>query len=464
MSSAQSSPATAGTASGSRRAQPRPLSTWQKVTFVLGNLGWSLGSYGVQNLLNYFYVPNTVDGEPMFPLFIRTGAVLLGLTIVGLVSFGGRLFDAVTDPLIAGISDRTRNAFGKRRLFMAVSGVPLAMSSVVVFLPPRSTGGPANMIWLAVSLLAFYLFFTMYMVTISAWVSELGHDSRARLDLATLSSVGWALGFGIGNAAYFLQGTFENAGAAPTAAFQYAMGIFAILSLVCLYLPVVFIQENQHVTVTTSTAGSFQAVADTLKDRNFVVFLGSQLCYWIALTFIQVGIAYIAVTLLDLDKSFASLAMTVLFAASFLFYVPVNVAARKLGKKKVLVAAYIGLSLVYLFTMFAGRYSMSGAAQGLIIAVAAALPIAVFTIIPFAMIADLADARGRATGNYQTGMYYAVRGLVMKGGIAVSNLLFPTLVLWGGTRVTEFGVRATAVAALVACVIGALVIWRWYHE
>lgn len=452
------------TAVAAPAARTIPLSRWQKVTFVLGNLGWSLGSYGVQNLLNYFYVPNTVDGTTMFPLYVRTGAVLLGLTIVGLVSFGGRLFDAITDPLIAGLSDRTKSPFGKRRLFMAISGLPLAAFSVLVFVPLTPSHSGANIGWLAAALVVFYLFFTMYMVTISAWVSELGQDSNARLDLATLSSVGWALGFGIGNAAYFLQGLFENGGAEPTRAFQLALSVFAILALVCLYLPVVFIPENRHAKSTTSQSGSFAAIADTLKDRNFVVFLVSQLCYWIALTFIQVGIAYIAVTLLGLDKSFASLAMTVLFAASFLFYVPVNVVARRIGKKKVLAFAFLGLSLVYLFTMFAGRYPIGGRTQGLIISIAAALPVAIFTIIPFAMIADMADSRGAKTGNYQAGMYYAVRGLVMKGGIAVANLLFPTLVLWGGTEVTALGVRATAVAALVACLIGGVVIMRWYRE
>jgi len=441
-----------------------PLSTWQKMTFVLGNLGWSLGSYGVQNLLNYFYIPNSVGATTMFPLFIRTASVVLGLTIVGLVSFGGRLFDAVTDPVIAGMSDRTENRIGKRRTFMAISGLPLAGFAVLVFVPITRSHSPANVIWLSITLVFFYLFFTMYMVTISAWVSELGQDSSARLDLATLSSVGWAIGFGLGNASYFLQGVFEDAGMAPTGAFQLTMGLFAAVSVVSLYLPVVFIPENRHARRARSTSRSFSAIASALRDRNFVAFLVAQLCYWIALTFIQVGIAYIAVTLLGLDKAFASLAMTVLFAVSFIFYVPVNVVARRIGKKKVLAFAYLALCLVYVFTTFSGLYPIGGAAQGLIIAVAAALPVAIFTIIPFAMIADMAELHGRATGDHQAGMYYAVRGLVMKGGIALSNLLFPTIVLWGGTEVSAFGVRATAVAALIASLIGAIVIIRWYRE
>ena len=33
---------------------PEKLPTWKLVIFALGQLGWSLASYGVSNLLNYF--------------------------------------------------------------------------------------------------------------------------------------------------------------------------------------------------------------------------------------------------------------------------------------------------------------------------------------------------------------------------------------------------------------------------
>jgi len=137
----------------------RPLSAWQKAAFVFGNLGWSLASYGVSNLLNYFYVPNLVDGTPMFPRFIRTGSVVLGLTIVGLVAFGGRLFDAITDPMIAGMSDRSGHRLGKRRVYMAVSAVPLGLFSLLVFVPLSPVQIGANVVWLGATLLLFYLFF-----------------------------------------------------------------------------------------------------------------------------------------------------------------------------------------------------------------------------------------------------------------------------------------------------------------
>ena len=75
------------------------------ILYALGQFGWSLGGYGVGNLLIYFYMPPE-QGQPMFPSFLHQGAVLGVFTLIGILSAGGRLLDAFVDPLIANWSDR----------------------------------------------------------------------------------------------------------------------------------------------------------------------------------------------------------------------------------------------------------------------------------------------------------------------------------------------------------------------
>ncbi|MBN2875436.1 MAG: MFS transporter, partial [Spirochaetales bacterium] len=98
------------------------LPLWRKWMYALGQFGWSLASFAVGSKLVYFYLPPPgiefgpfIVQENVVPL-IRSGtSVLFGLTVIGLVFALGRLFDAITDPLIAGLSDRSRSKFGKRR-------------------------------------------------------------------------------------------------------------------------------------------------------------------------------------------------------------------------------------------------------------------------------------------------------------------------------------------------------------
>ena len=62
--------------------------------YAMGQLGWSLASYGISSLLPYFYMPPETSGQSsIFPTFIPQTAIF-GITLLGLISGGGRLFDA----------------------------------------------------------------------------------------------------------------------------------------------------------------------------------------------------------------------------------------------------------------------------------------------------------------------------------------------------------------------------------
>ncbi|HTO22172.1 MAG TPA: MFS transporter, partial [Spirochaetia bacterium] len=59
------------------RGHAEKLPTWKLVLFALGQLGWSLASYGVSNLVMYFYMPPEGAGvQRIFPPFIFEGALL----------------------------------------------------------------------------------------------------------------------------------------------------------------------------------------------------------------------------------------------------------------------------------------------------------------------------------------------------------------------------------------------------
>lgn len=444
-------------------SNPESLPGYKKILFAAGNFGWSLGTYGVANLVTYFYLPNIVNGTSMFPAFIYRGAVFLGLTILGLIIASGRLFDAITDPLVAGWSDRSKARLGKRRFFMAIGGLPLALLSVLVFTPPFQNAGTGNAIYIAVMLFLYYLAFTVYVAPYSALISELGHSPNERLDLSTYNSVAWALGFTLGNTVYPLQGIFEQNGFSSQQAFQLVMALFALLSLIALYLPVIFIDERRYSKSHSSSEGSLRAMLSSLQNVDFRTFLFSELSYWFALTFIQTGISYYVISLLGLDKSFATVIMTVLFLVSFLFYLPINLFAKRFGKKATEMVGFAAFALVYIMVLFLGKLPLPPMLQGYIIAIMGALPMAIFGIIPVAIIADVAEADGRKTGNYKAGIFYAMRGLFMKIGASTAGLLFPSIIILGSGQVNAFGIRLTGAVALAFCALGFLLIVR-YNE
>ena len=176
------------------RRGPEKLPFPKLIIFALGQLGWSLASYGVGNLVNYFYLPPDTAVSVVFPPFIYQGAIAGMLTVIGAITFVGRAFDSVTNPLIASWSDRSTARLGRRRLFMLVSAVPFSLFSVLVFVPlqhfscqPSLASSWANAAWLAAAILLFSFFFVMYTAPYNALISELGHNPKERLTISTVS-------------------------------------------------------------------------------------------------------------------------------------------------------------------------------------------------------------------------------------------------------------------------------------
>ena len=111
--------------------------------FAIGQLGWSLLSGIITNWLVYFYQPGQEFLAQGQQIFITQGAVFLGtLTIIGLVTASGRIFDAITDPLIASLSDRCKHRLGRRIPFLRFAAIPFGLVTILVFISPFGTAGP----------------------------------------------------------------------------------------------------------------------------------------------------------------------------------------------------------------------------------------------------------------------------------------------------------------------------------
>ena len=86
------------------------LTKKQMIIFSLGQFGWSLLGGIISAWLVTFFMPTAADRAAGATQFITGGLVIGGfLTIIGLITALSRIFDAVTDPLIGSLSDRSTN-------------------------------------------------------------------------------------------------------------------------------------------------------------------------------------------------------------------------------------------------------------------------------------------------------------------------------------------------------------------
>ncbi|HRV14657.1 MAG TPA: MFS transporter, partial [Spirochaetota bacterium] len=173
------------------------------------------------------------------------------------------------------------------------------------------------------------------------------------------------------------------------------------------------------------------------------------------------GLVYYVTVLLQMDKAVYSQYMIILFALSFIFYVPVNVIAQKIGKKKLMIIAFILFSMGYVIASMLGWFPFDKNIQGLIVIIITSLPLAIFGILPNAIIADIAEADGIEKGNFKAGIFFGARTFMSKMGQMIAALVFPSLILLGKTPENDIGVRLTCIAACFFCIAGLLLFMKY---
>lgn len=144
---------------------------------------------------------------------------------------------------------------------------------------------------------------------------------------------------------------------------------------------------------------------------------------------------------------------------SFACYMPVNILAHRMNKKKLVLIGFCGLPAVYVITAVSGLLGISGLVYGIVIVCAAAFPMAILGILPQAIVADIAEADAVVTGENREGMFFAARTFAFKMGQSISMLLFTAFASIGAE--TGFGYRLAAAVAAVICLTGAFVLSRY---
>ena len=426
--------------------------------FAVGQFGWSLLSGVITNWLVFFYQPTQDVITQGQKLYITQGAVFLGLTVLGLITAVCRVFDAVTDPWVASLSDRCGSRLGRRIPFLRGAAIPLAIVTVLVFCCPFGMSYGSNNFYLLVMLLLFYLFITLYCTPFNALIPELGKTPKDRINVSTYISVTFFLGTGtaylLPNIAGLLEPRFGYTGS-----IRVTVAILAAVAAIAMLVPAFTLREHEFADTTPSKTPGMKSLVKTFKNKEFQTFVKSDILYFVSLTIFQTGLPFYITVLMKLDTSMSFVFFALMTVLSLAFYVPVNLLAKKWGKKKLVAFAFLFFSGVFLITTFSGLAGFTGVLCGAVVSARAAVPMAIPGILPQAIVADIAEADAIETSENREGMFYAARTFAFKMGQSVAMLIFTALAAIGGTT----GYRISAVVAACFCLLGGVVFLK-YHE
>ena len=446
------------------------LTKKQMIIFAIGQLGWSILSGIISAWFVTFYLPTTADleaeGTAKATQFITPGLVIFGfLTILGLITALSRIFDAVTDPWIASLSDRSRNPKGRRIPFMRRAAIPLSLVTVLLFCAPVGEISGWNVAWISVFIVLFYLFMTMYCTPYNALISEFGKTQDDRMFISTAISLTFFAGTLIAYTPFVFAGMLKDA-VGYNWSYRICFIVLAVIACVCMLIPTFFLNEKEFVDTKPSQTNMFKSLAATFKNHDFRVFVGSDIMYWIGLTLFQTGLPFFVKVSMDLDESNTMLFMGGMTVLSAVFYPFVSSLVRKFGKKKLVIAGFIGLAIAYAIIFLIPFFGGASMIPGILICVVAAFPMALLGIIPQSIVADVAEADGIVTGENREGMFFAARTFAMKWGQSLAMLIFTSLAIIGTTQNTnandisasKTGLTIVAAVAVVFCLLGAAIL------
>ncbi len=371
----------------------------------------------------------------------------MSLAVVGLMFALGRAFEAFTDPMIGALSDRTRHAFGRRRIWMA-AGVPIALLATGFLLNPSRDDGPAYLLsWL----LLFYAGWTMVFIPHQSWGGELSgrYDDRTRI--AGFRETGAFVGYLLATLVPLVYWQVIEGVAAPSfSQIVQAVGWFFMVALPLGVLWCFAVVPVGQVAAAEHVPAWRELFVILRRNKPFARLMTAYFIDRLAMgTYFFVQPILIGAAL-DLQASVLVVALANTIAAVLFapFWVPIT---RRLGKHRTYCLANLVTMLSYVMLFLA-----TPGALGLVVAANLVMGFGNggTMITPPAMAADTADHDELQSGNAQMGGHMAFLAFVFKAGMAFGPLV-------GGLFLAAFGYQQTGQALDADSALGIRLAASW---
>ena len=407
------------------------------VAYGMGDMAQSIKNQGFNILLLFYYqqlvgLPGTLTG------------LALGIALA---------FDAITDPVAGGVSDRIKGRFGRRHPMIAMAALPLAISFFFLFAPPAGVSDLTAFLWLTTFAILVRGSLTFYHIPHLALGAEMAPDYHQRSTLFGINSlVGTLTGAATTIVIYlvffptteeFQPGLLDPAGYPAFALTASFIMVGALL--LCVFGTAGEIPHLREAEATTrfSLQNLLIDMKAVFEDRNFVmVFFGSILIALIG-SIEAVGQPFMGVHFWGLTTEQLSLGAVAALIAFPTGFALVPFLTRSFDKKPTLIAfgilaISIGNVPIILRLSGFGWFPENGSPYILWIYLtvifigASTLPILGATYN--SMYADLADAHELRTRKRREGAIYSTRAFANKatgalglfiGGIILDIVAFP---------------------------------------
>lgn len=358
-----------------------------------------------------------------------TDAIGFNALAVAFLMLGARIFDALNDPIMGSIVDRTRTKWGKCRPYMKWMAFPIAIMTAICFLPwyPQSYGGFAA---ISVMYVVWGMIYTVADVPYWGLSTAMSNDTYRRGNLLTIARLFCTAGAGIVTVITPIITDNMTKGLDPVAKGEMLKWIYFVIAIVCCVIAVpLFYLGFKNTTERNMTEENPPSLGHNLKllfkNKPLMLIVLSGIGGAARMLFTYTGGLYFAKYIMDKESMYSLFTMAIVpggLIASLL----VPWCTKKFGKRNTYIWSHIvgGVAMLIAFIVGIacdrGAYTSTATTVVLLIAlVIAGIPSGFGNIVTYAMIGDTVEYLELKTGERAEGICFAMQTLINKIGMAV---------------------------------------------
>ena len=438
------------------------------IRYCLSDVAKGLFNGMIGNYLLYFFQPTVKSG---LPSLLPQNKLLGFITIMAIITGLGKVIDAVTDPLVASLSDKCKHKDGRRMPFLKYAAIPYSVSVLMIFMAPFKQGSLLNAVWVGFFLIAYYTAYTFFFIPRNALIPEVIPDAKDRVGYYGISTA-----FFMGSSSFMYAATafvniFKNMGVSALWSWRIVFTVFAAIGLTCVLLGATAFKERDYAVSTSIPKQSMLDSAKVIfKNKSFLTFFAGDLFSYISMAFFQTAMLYYITMLLNVAEAQAFLVMLSAIGVALCLFPTIVKFSKKYGKKTMLVAASIMFTVVFAFIFFADKISALVVGYelllGLVMGVVVAFPFAAINILPQSCMSDIIQKDSIENGVNREGFFSATKTFIEKVAYALAMVVVSSMLAIGapaGEEVGMLGVKLTGVFAGIFSLVS-LIFFALYNE
>jgi len=384
---------------------PKRLSRATKIAYGIGDLSGAVTSVVIGFFLTAFLLD--VVG-------LRPG-------VVGVIFLISQIWDAVIDPPIGILADRTRTRWGRKRPWLLFGAVPFGLAYVLQWVVPP-LGQTGLFIYYLAVLLLFKTAFSAVNIPYSALTPALTTDYNERTQLNTyrfsFSIFGSLLAVTLHPVLVGLGGSDVQRG------YLISAGVVALFTILTVLAAFRWTYELPSIAAPSNTQpiAMFPQIRECLGNRPFLLVTGIFFFSWLCLALVQNNLLLYARYAANVESQFAFILF--IFQGTAIVFLSVwERISKRWGKQRV----YITGALIWTVGLCALFWAPRDVvAPYYAIAFFTGIGAAVAYLIPWSMLPDVIEYDQLRTGQRRDGLFYSMfvflQQVGLSFGLAASNV------------------------------------------